>query len=171
MLISDGDSSARLLAYSGSGSLAGWLRITALRVGLSLRRKDWREVPVEDVFVADVDPSRSPDEALARREHAEVLAAALREAIAAQPSRTRALLRYYYADRVGVEELGRIYHVNASTISRWLAAAREAILDGTRKRVAQALRVAPADADDLFGLTHSLEVSLHGLLATVPKHD
>jgi hypothetical protein len=113
---------------------------------------------------------RAPEEALARREHAELLARALRETIAAQPSRTRAVLRYYYGDRIGNDEIGAIYHVHASTVSSWLASARDAILAGTRKPLASEVGIAASEVDQLLGVTTSPEVRLQTLLATKPTY-
>lgn len=62
------------------------------------------------------------------------------------------------------QELGRIYRVHASTVSRWLAQAREAILLDTRKKLAAALAQSEGQVESLLGLTHSLEVSLNTLL-------
>lgn len=154
----------RITSYAGTGPLGGWLRVAALREAISQRRSGWREVPVEDGLAAVPHGGRSPEQDIAHRQHAEVFQRALRAAVAARPSRDRALLRYYYSDGVGVEELGRIYRVHASTVSRWLAQARDAILADTRKQLAAALAQSEAHVDSLLGLTHSLEVSLDTLL-------
>jgi RNA polymerase sigma-70 factor (ECF subfamily) len=135
-----------------------------LRTAVSARRRGWREVPDDDGFDAVAHAARTPEQELAHREHGELFRTALREAIAAQSSRTRALLRYYYSDHAGVEELGKIYRVHASTASRWLAQAREEILVETRRRLAAALRRKEADVESLLGLSGSLDVSLNTLL-------
>lgn len=160
----DGAPAPRLLRYSGSGPLGGWLRVVALREAITARRHAWREVPLEAGFADAAHGARTPEQELAHREHASSFQAALRAAIAAQPSRSRALLRYYYSDGVGVEELGAIYRVHASTASRWLAQAREAILVETRRRLAAALAQSESQVESLLGLAKSLEVSLGTLL-------
>jgi len=86
--------------------------------------------------------------------------------IASQPSRTRTLLRYYYSENVGVEELGALYRVNAGTASRWLAQARSAIFEETRRRLAEVLGASPSEIESHLGLVHSLDVSLGSLLRT-----
>src|SRR5260221_6854340 len=166
LLVGDDASNARRLArFAGTGPLAGWLRVVALRVAVDLRRKGWRELPVED-GLAKLAASGTPQHALARAQHAAALRAALTAAVAAQRSRMRTLLRYYYLDGVGVEELGRLYRVHASTVSRWLSTTRDAILADTRHRLAASLALGESDVESMLNLSGSLEVSLDTLLRT-----
>src|SRR5262249_22207265 len=72
----------RFARYDGRGPLVAWLRVIALRIALDMRRKDRRQVPIEDELIADADPARSPEEQLARRQHAALLERALRETVA-----------------------------------------------------------------------------------------
>lgn len=164
LLVGDGDAPARLSRYSGSGPLGGWLRVVALREAISKRRENWREVPAEAGLATLAHGGRSPEQDVAFKQHEIALQSALRAAVAAQPSRTRALLRYYYCDGVGVEELGKIYRVHASTVSRWLAQARDDIHSDTRRRLAEALRQNESQVESTLGLARSLEVSLDTLL-------
>lgn len=159
----------KLAGYAGRGPLGGWLRVAALRLALELRRGTWREVPVEDHLVALPHAARSPEQEVAHAEHVATIKEAIRAAIAAQPSKMRVLLRYYYSDGLGVEQLGQLYRVHASTISRWLAATRDAILEDTRARLARALKLGDDDVESLLGLANSLELSLSTVLrATDP---
>jgi RNA polymerase sigma-70 factor (ECF subfamily) len=162
LLVADGDRAARLASYAGTGPLGGWLRVVAIRVALAQRQSAAREVPIANTLeaVAGVGPQHQ----LARAEHAALLRQALAGALASQPSRMRALLRYYYLDNVGVEDLGKIYRVHASTISRWLAATRATILADTRRRLAAALSLGEPEVDSMLDLSGSLELSLDRLL-------
>jgi RNA polymerase sigma-70 factor (ECF subfamily) len=164
LFVADGDSPPRLVRYSGAGPLGGWLRVVALREAIGRKRKNWREVPVEAGLATIAHAGRTPEQEVAYKQHQAALEAALRDAVRAQPSRARALLRYYYCDGVGVEELGKIYRVHASTASRWLAQAREDILADTRKRLAAALAREESQVESMLGLARSLEVSLDTLL-------
>lgn len=162
LFVADGEQPARIYRYAGTGPLGGWLRVAAVRLAIDLRRRGWREVALEDAMVhaaaSDDDPAGRHDLAVVR--------AALRAAIVAQPSRSRTLLRYYYGEQVGVVELGRLYRVNASTVSRWLSQARDAIFAETRRKLAEALGAAPGDVESHLGLVADLEVSLGSLLKT-----
>ncbi|MDX2089164.1 MAG: hypothetical protein SFX73_15005 [Kofleriaceae bacterium] len=166
LLVADVDGARpRILGYSGTGPLGAWLRVAALRIAIDHKRSGWREVPVEDAMVPE--PSAMGGTGGFAREHdLAIIRAALRAAIAAQPSRTRALLRYYYSENVGVEELGTMYRVHFSTISRWLERARAEIFAETRRQLAEKLGAAPSEIESHLGLVHSLEVSLGSLLET-----
>jgi RNA polymerase sigma-70 factor (ECF subfamily) len=156
----------RIARYGGNGPLGGWLRVVALREGITMRRERWRDADDDDQLAVLADPGHTPDELVARQRHGEQLRSALHKAIAKQPSRMRALLGFYYADGVGVEELGRLYRVHASTVSRWLAKTREEILGDMRRALAEELRLSATEVDSMLGLARSLEVSIRTLLAT-----
>ncbi|HEY4055307.1 MAG TPA: sigma-70 family RNA polymerase sigma factor [Kofleriaceae bacterium] len=157
LFVGSNGSPPRLLKYGGRGSLGGWLRVAATRLAIDLVRSERADVPLEDVLL----PAESPSIADPDRE---VVRAALRAAIAAQPSRTRALLRFYYCDGMGVEELATMHGVHASTVSRWLAAMRESIVAETRDQLAT--RLVTSAVSSHLDLVHDLEVSLASLLAT-----
>lgn len=165
LFLADGrDGVPRVLGYRGVGPLGGWVRVAALRLAIDLKRGNWREVPVEEALTPD--PERAGVHDVARQRDQVILRAALRAAIAAQSSRTRTLLRYYYSENVGVEELGAIYRVHASTVSRWLARARTDVFEETRRQLAAMLKAQPADVESHLGLAQSLDVSLASLLQT-----
>ncbi len=166
LFVADGSGSGpRVLGYRGTGPLGGWVRVAALRLAIDLKRSGWREVPIEEALIPDEPARAAANDPVRAHDHA-VIRSALRTAIAAQSSRTRTLLRYYYSENVGVEELGAIYRVHASTVSRWLAAARTEIFEQTRRELAAQLKASPLDVESHLGLAGSLEVSLGSLLRT-----
>lgn len=151
LLVSDGSDPPRILKYRGDGPLGGWLRVAALRLAVDFRRRTHRERGLEDAFVPEAARSAS----FGTRHDAAILRTAIRAAIVGLDAEARAILRYHYADRVGVEELGRIYRVHASTMSRRLAQARARILEAVR-----------AELGDSLGPVHDVEVSIEELLRT-----
>lgn len=161
----DDDARPRILAYRGTGPLGGWLRVAALRLAIDLQRRGWRDAPLDEALVPDRFEGATAAIFARDKDHA-VVRTALRAAIAAQPSRSRALLRYYYSENVGVEELGAMYGVHASTISRWLTTVRTEIFASTRQRLAEALAASPSDVESHLGLANSLDLSLGSLLRT-----
>ncbi|MEJ7597851.1 MAG: sigma-70 family RNA polymerase sigma factor [Kofleriaceae bacterium] len=164
LLTRDGEAGPpRIVRYRGTGPLGAWLRVAALRLAIDHRRAHWRELPVEDVLIASDPPGTDP---VARAHDHVVVRDALRAAVAQQSSRVRTLLRFYYSENVGVEELGTMFRVHASTVSRWLARARADILVATRSRLAEILRASPSEVESHLGLVQSLEVSLGTLLQT-----
>ncbi len=153
----------RIEAYSGHGPLGAFLRVTAIRLALSLRRRKHPE-HAEDDLESVIDGSHSPELVLLARRIDVDLRTALRTAIDAQSPRTRAILRMYYGDGHGVEDIGRVYRVHASSISRWLARARAEILAATRAALLERLVATSSDIDSLLGHAASLEISLGSLL-------
>jgi RNA polymerase sigma-70 factor (ECF subfamily) len=162
----DHDPRPRLATYAGRGPLGGFLRVTALRTAMSSKRDGGREVPIDDALARLADDAAGPASAHLRGDSDQHLQAALRAAIAAQPSRTRALLRLYYGDGAGIEDIGRLYRVHASTVSRWLERARADILAATRDQLARALRLDPGSIDSLLAAAPALDISLGSLLRT-----
>ena len=59
--------------------------------------------------------------------------------------------------------------MHRATVSRWLHDAQRAVLDETRLRLAEALKIGQAECDQLVGLVQSrLDVTLSSLLRSTP---
>lgn len=165
LLVSTGGA-LRLESYSGHGPLGGWLRVSALRIALSLKRRRHPEVAPDDELTAILDLAPNAEVKVLAQQVGSDLRASLRTAIVAQPARIRAVMRMYYVDQRGVEEIGRVYNVHASTVSRWLAKARADILAQTRAELVKRLQT--SQVDSLLGHVASLEISLESLLRSEP---
>ena len=62
--------------------------------------------------------------------------------------------------------MGVVYRVHRATAARWVAAARDALKEGTLALLGERLKVTPTELASLLGAVQSeLEVSLRGLLA------
>lgn len=166
LLLSEGGAPPKLSAYAGSGPLSAWIRVAALRTGLSLKRQGRREVELDEpALEALADSTPQQDILLAQRRHKTELSDAFREALATLGSRERNLLRMYYGSGVKLERLATMHRVNVSTVSRWLARAREDVLESTRRQLAAKLRLSLAEVESLLGLAISIDASLGGFLA------
>lgn len=154
----------RIADFSGRGPLGAWVRVIALREHASLCRA---AVDASDDELADLARTGelSPELASLRARYLPVVTAAFRAAVAALPARTRTIMRLCYVDGTSLDAIGRLYGVNKSTVSRWLATARAEVLSGARDRVRAELALPAADIDSLLGaMPRDLELSLHGLL-------
>lgn len=154
----------RIAGYSGTGPLAAWVRIAAVRIALNLRRSARRRS--EDLIVDDLlqDVPLPLDQA-ERARCAEILNAAVREAFLRLSLHQRNLLRLHYADGLGLQELARLERVHRATIARWLAEARRRVFDLVEEDVRERLNLSPSEFRSMLGLVDSyLRASLSGLL-------
>ena len=68
----------------------------------------------------------------------------MREALAGLPDRDRLLLKLTIVSGLSHEQLANIYSVNQSTITRWIARAREQVLEATEREVCSSCGCRPA---------------------------
>jgi RNA polymerase sigma factor (sigma-70 family) len=66
---------------------------------------------------------------------------AVREAFATLSPRQRYLLRLHFIDRLSTAEMGKLYSVDQSTVSRWLRSARQAVFEETKRRLMERRRL------------------------------
>ena len=93
--------------------------------------------------------------------------ASFQAALAALSARQRNFLRLKYLDGLGIDQLGALYGVHRSTAARWVVGAQEELLDGTRQRLTERLRLTRSQLDSVLRLISSqLDVSLSRLLRT-----
>ncbi|MFY0527076.1 sigma-70 family RNA polymerase sigma factor [Archangium gephyra] len=101
-----------------------------------------------------------------RQRHRADFQTALAEALAALPSRERTVLRLHFVEGLSLERIGTAYRTHKSTVSRWLARAREEVLEGTRSRLAERLRLSSGELHSLLrDVPGQLDQSLSALLA------
>ena len=154
----------RIASYGGTGTLAAWVRVTAVRIGLNLRRTARRrsEDLIIDELLQEIPFHLEHPE---RLRYAQVLAAAVHAAFGRLTVQQRNLLRLHYADGLGLRELATLERVHRSTIARWLAESRQRIFDLVEIDVRERLGLSPSDFQSIIGLVDSyLRASLSGLL-------
>ena len=106
-----------------------------------------------------------PDlEALRERFRPEV-DASLRAAVAALDPRSRALFRYNLIDGWNIERIAAIYGVHRATIARWIAAARDELVDLIERELGSRLAIGTEEVGSIIRLVRSrIDVSLARLL-------
>lgn len=145
----------RLASYLGTGPLDGWLRVTVTREAVRARRAQNARVTASDDELAEIAGVVSPQLEYLKATYRDQIRTAFRGAIHTLTDRQKNLIRLHYGDGVGVERLGQMYRVHFSTISRWLAAARETLLDETRAAVRAELGVDNSEFDEVMHLVQS----------------
>jgi RNA polymerase sigma-70 factor (ECF subfamily) len=160
-------SAPRLATYAGGAALGRWLGVAAMRTALNLIRGARPETPLDaDLDVADA--LLPPELAVVRDKYGAEVEHAIRAAFDALDSaRDRNLLRLYYLERVGLDQLGQMFGVHGSTVSRWLTALRASVLEDVRTRLGERLGLAGnySDVDSLIRAVQSeLDLTLSRIL-------
>jgi RNA polymerase sigma-70 factor (ECF subfamily) len=164
----------KIAEYSGRGALAAWVRVVALRLGQMCKRAQLRDpappaafadADSDDAELAGEDPELDHIKRRYQREFNEAVAQAVRNL----PPRERTILRLNVIDRLNIDKIGGLYGVHRATVAAWIASARRAILDETRRQLQETLALDGSGLDSLIGLLRSrLDVSLSQLLDGSP---
>jgi RNA polymerase sigma-70 factor, ECF subfamily len=161
----------RILEYAGRGSLEHWLRAAALRLALNARRSARRApdqlgsdsqfevaAPMADLQLDILQARYGPD-----------FGAALKEAMGDLSSQERSLLRLHFLDGLSFNQIGAVYQVNKSTISRRMSHARATLLAKTRERLEKRFNLGAPELESLLRmLGPELQLSLTSVLMHTP---
>ncbi|MBK6916177.1 MAG: sigma-70 family RNA polymerase sigma factor [Deltaproteobacteria bacterium] len=136
LLVGDGARGPRIADYAGQGGLAGWVRVTVVRVALNLRRA--RTVTLADDD-DELERATEGDAALEvlRERYRESFVAALRAAVGSLDARGRTLLRLHYLDGLSIDRIAPVFGVHRSSIARWLTDARARMREAIGKALAR----------------------------------
>jgi RNA polymerase sigma-70 factor (ECF subfamily) len=152
--------------YRGRGSLRGWVRIVAVRELMRMEKQGRREDPLSsDGLQAAVPVPADAELQFIQQQYRPAFQAALREAAAQLSARERNLLRHHYLDRLSVDQLAPLYRVHRATCARWVAGARQRLMEEARSRLTDRLGLSRGELNSLIRAVRShLEVSLGSLL-------
>jgi RNA polymerase sigma-70 factor (ECF subfamily) len=167
MLVNTGDDKPRILSYGGRGPLGGWLRVAAVRVAQDLRRS--RGAAPETDAGDETRPAEAapmdPELAVMKARYGHHFRSALHDVLAGLPDRERNILAMSVIDGLSTDAIGALYRVNGSTVRRWLAQARERVLEEVRARLKTTLNIRPTEFDSLMVLVRSqIDLNLSQLL-------
>ncbi len=157
----------RVAEYGGQGTLAAWVRVAAMRIAMNLLRDRRNNVLVDDeAFFDTITEGSDAERAAARSRYGEAAADALRDAFATLTARERNLLRLHHLHGLTVDELAPTMKVHRATVARWMARARERLLEATRAGLKARLAAGDSDVDSILReLRSRIDVTLSRLLA------
>ncbi len=162
----------RIRQYAGQGALGGWVRVAAIRTALDLisaEKAGEPRVDEVDAIARAVVPQGDPEIELLRASYRDEFMAAFREAMAVLPRRERGLLRFTFVERLTPARIAAMYGVHRTTAMRWIEGAQEEVLEGTRKRMMERLRISPSECDAILALVKSrLDITLGSLFDSAP---
>lgn len=162
LFVAEGGKPPRITEYRGRGSMRTWLRVVALRVRLNAERRvsdkeDGLASQAEQRLGDGVDPELDYLKAHYRDAFRKALADALGELSPAD----RNLLRLQLVHGLSATGIAGLHHVHRATAKRWLAAIRDRVLESTRSKLMDALRVESVELDSIMRLIGSrLEASV-----------
>ncbi len=156
LLVGEAGRPGRIHEYQGRGTLEGWVRAVAVRTALNLERAEQRQRRARHKAAAEARlHGGDPEMEYFKRRYGPSLDEALRGALAALPVRERMLLRLHFVERVGVGRLAQSYDVHRATMGRWLLGAQRLLLDETRRRFREILKLSSSECESLFNLLRS----------------
>jgi RNA polymerase sigma-70 factor (ECF subfamily) len=171
LLVASRDGASRIGEYSGRGSLAGWIRVVAVRTALRLRaRQSAGGVPLdplaEEALPGVVDPELDHLKLRYRGAYEDAVEAAL----AALPDRDALLLKLHYVDGLNIDRIGGLFGMHRSTVARWRAAVRGRLLAEVRERLRDRIPLTGSEFESILALVRSqLVVSIRSLLTRPPS--
>ena len=166
LFVAEAGATPRIADYSGEGPLGAWVRVVAQRTTLSLLRKK-SDAPLDDAHAEDAALAEAGDPELdvIRGRYRSEFAAAFKDALGAQSSEARNLLRLHFLDGLSIDKLAVVLQCHRATAARRIQAVRESVFDETRRLLQERLRIPPSDMDSLVRLLQSqLDLSISGAL-------
>ncbi|WNG50317.1 RNA polymerase subunit sigma-70 [Archangium minus] len=168
LLMSASGTAPKIADYAGRGPLAGWVRISAVRVAGELATHEGRQelfgeppAALERMLAAD-----DPERVLAREDSRQALTQSLQAALARLSERERALLRMHHIHGLTMDRLATMYGEPRSSVARRVVQARERLLKLTRLELSSRLKLEGRELESLLGWVSSrLDVSLHRLMS------
>ncbi len=161
------DGTPKIAEYSGRGPLSQWLRATATRISIDLQRTKKEHLPIqEDLAERLASHEVSPELRAIKKQHREAFGDALREALGTLTSKERNVVRMHTLEGLSIDQIGAFYGVHRVTAFRWIESARQTLVDHTRERLSQRLKLSGTELNSLMGVMVSgIEVSLAKHLA------
>jgi RNA polymerase sigma-70 factor (ECF subfamily) len=166
LLVRVGDEPLGLAAYAGRASLRGWLSTSARRTALNLRRNKGDQPHDElQTGVRELGTTAGPELLLLKARYKAEFEDAIRAALATIPVKQRTLLLLHLVNGLTLPQLAAMENVSRATVARWLASAREALHEETRRELTGRLRVSESELNSLVALVRSqVEVSVAELV-------
>lgn len=166
LLLAEGTGPKRISTYRGTGRLRSWVQVAATRTALELRRRARPEEAHDDETLAHcAEWNDDPELGHVRVLYREEFVAAFKGALAGLNNRQRNILRMYLLDGLNIDQIGGVYRVHRATVARWIARAREDLLDKTRQSMVDKLRISDGEFQSLMGAVRShIDLSLERFL-------
>lgn len=168
LLLRHRDGRPGIAGFRGRGALGAWLSVSAVRAACKLLKRGKDEKSDGDAALERLSGSaRDVEGQYSKAWSKEAFTKAFAQAMAQLSARDKSLLRLHYLDSVTIDQLGGLYRTHRATAARWLAMARQRLLDGTRQALTAEHQIPLADCDSIIQAAQSqLDMTFHRLFAT-----
>jgi RNA polymerase sigma-70 factor (ECF subfamily) len=157
-----------IASFRGRGALVSWIKVSAVRMAgqfVEVARAHGDGAGGDEALARLPGASVNIEQQYARRWSKEAFEEAFAGALGELTDREKALLRLHHIDGVSLEQLGTLYRTHRATVARWLAMARQRLLDGTRAALAERHRLPLSECDSIIREARSeFEMTLRSLL-------
>ena len=154
-LLVRGDRPEPLLAtFMGATSLARWIRVVAVRIGLDAARSDGRR-RARDRALPDALPQRDPEFYWMRQLYTDDFERVLAACLGALSSKDRNLLRAQVSHGMTLDDMARMWGVHRATIARWLRATRLQLIGAVRDGLRAETGLSESEVDSVIALIQS----------------
>jgi RNA polymerase sigma-70 factor (ECF subfamily) len=160
----------KLAEYGGRGDLRGWLKVTAMRAALKVKKRSQHDAAApagnESMLLELRSAGDDPELSYMKALYGDAFRAAFRTAAGSLDPRDKNLLRQHFVEGRTIDELGTLYGVHRATAARWIQGAREKLLAATRREFAHRAQVSPRECESVLRLVQSkFDVTLRRLLS------
>jgi RNA polymerase sigma-70 factor (ECF subfamily) len=172
VLVGSVEGPAKIANYSGQGPLDRWVAVVAQRMAVRLVRGETAAKKVHEraAVEAGIGNAQAPESVFVKERYRGDFERALGEALEVLDGRDRVVMRLHLVSGLGVEAIGKMYGVSHSTVSRWLASARDSVSTEVQRLLGDRLNLARSEVASMAGLVASqLDLSLSRILAGPEK--
>lgn len=158
---------SKFSAYSGRGSLKGWLRAVLFQVSVDQHRSQKKFVQPEDGFEKLLPPVKPSASSSSKSTHyREVTQKAVSTAISQLEPKMKLMLSYYYYDNLTLKQIGQLFDIHEATASRWLQKAQQTVKENVAKILKHEHKFSQAEIEECFSYAaESEDLDLKSLLA------
>ena len=169
-LVGSATAPPKLATYTGHGALAGWVGIVAQRIALTMRRHESAGERAAAGAAAEAARfAQDPELAFIKGRMRADFQQALSQALGALEDRERMIYRLHLIDGLTVETIAGMYGVSHSTVSRWLAKARESVVAAAQRFLREDAGLSPAEFNSVAALVMSqLDLSVSRIFKPGP---
>ncbi len=163
LLVPGDETPPKLLSFSGQAPFSAWLGVVVDRTVQTLRRSEGTRERFERLAAIEAEViDREPELAYIKKHYAEAFGRAFEHALRKLSDRERSLLRLHNVHGTTLQQLAAVYAVDDSTISRWLARARNLLLEETGRYMRDVVSVSASEFPSLArALASQVTVSLN----------